>query len=86
MKPMLAVCGHVLTKTEPEDKKKTNQVLSIEFLVEYNTNKPEYFRHAFGHIDNFQDAGNFIPMPLSELNSIREPDPDDLRSQTVDSI
>ncbi len=67
MLPQLAKCGRVLTTGDLKDGKKTNQDLFQFFWGEYNNkDNPSYSQHAFEQVDDFADAANFSPLPITE--------------------
>jgi hypothetical protein len=67
MLPQLAKRGRVLTAGDLEDGKKTDQDLFQFFLGEYNNNDNlSYAQHAFEQVDDFADAANFSPFPITE--------------------
>jgi hypothetical protein len=72
MLSQLARHGRVLTTGDLEDGKKTDQDSFQFFLGEYNNkDNLSYSQHAFEQVDDFADAANFSPFPITEWENTR---------------
>ena len=66
MKPHLACRGRVLTRSELQEKLKTDEAMWKCFISEYNTDSDIYAADAFPSLEIKQDPGVFTKFPESQ--------------------